>query len=405
MDDNIDDSVKSLDKSYALIVRRLQLRRMEIEQAIYLRVCVALSDPIGKQNPKYERGMRNAVTEVVGCSLAVIAEITEWLELTASVAASQARRAVLAGVSLGLVQRCYIIGHAELNEFIWQESRRAVVSDDERVFRHFQRMKELLLDYITAATEREYDRAQIASKSEKRRAEIVQRLLAEEPVDPSELAELDYHLHACWHVGVIAAGPGAHELIRRLSASPSEKRLVVSRDTKIWMWYSGPQRISIEDVEHAMVDNRVDLLATGEPGMGIDGWRLTHHQAQAALGVALYKLAGFARYEDHRLLAAVLQDDTLAKSLKQRYLAPFDGQRDGGAKLRQTLRAHIDAGCIASSAAPILKVDRHTVEDRVRTAERLLGCPLRACLSEMDVALRVEELEKESVLGSSSRSP
>jgi DNA-binding PucR family transcriptional regulator len=134
------------------------------------------------------------------------------------------------------------------------------------------------------------------------------------------------------------------------------------------------------------------LLAIGEPGRGIDGWRLTHYQAQEALGIAARKPEKFARYADDPLLAAALQHDRLARWLKG-FLSPLDSRGDGP-KLRQTLRAYIDAECNATSAAPLLKISRHTVESHVRAAEELLDRPLRTCLAELDVALRLEELDE-----------
>ena len=72
-------------------------------------------------------------------------------------------------------------------------------------------------------------------------------------------------------------------------------------------------------------------------------------------------------------------------------LTPLRRQSDGGTRTFEALRAYIDAECNHSSAAHALGVGRHTMERRVRAAEELLGCPLRACLPELDVALRLEE--------------
>jgi DNA-binding PucR family transcriptional regulator len=138
-------------------------------------------------------------------------------------------------------------------------------------------------------------------------------------------------------------------------------------------------------------------LAIGEPGRGIEGWRLTHYQARAALELALRRSSKFARYADDPLLAAVVQDATLTQSLEQQYLMPLRGQRDGGTALRRTLRAYINAECTATSAASPLKVGRHTVESRIRTAESLLGRPLRTCMAVLDVALRLDDLHEEEI--------
>jgi DNA-binding PucR family transcriptional regulator len=133
-------------------------------------------------------------------------------------------------------------------------------------------------------------------------------------------------------------------------------------------------------------------LAFGEPGVGVQGWRLTHHQARDAWGVAIHLPQRLTWYADVMLLAAALRNDTLASSLKQKYLAPLRSEKDGGMALRKTLRAYIDAGCSATSAESDAGVGRHTVADRARKAEQLIGQSVRACLPELDMALRLEEL-------------
>ena len=137
------------------------------------------------------------------------------------------------------------------------------------------------------------------------------------------------------------------------------------------------------------------LLAVGEPAQGVEGWRLSHRQAQAALLVALRspRPRGVTHYADVALLASVLRDEMLARSLIEIYLAPLERQRDGGRMLRDTLRAYLAAGRNASSAAVALGVARNTLESRLRTIEQSLTLPLSACLSELEVALRFEELD------------
>jgi hypothetical protein len=136
------------------------------------------------------------------------------------------------------------------------------------------------------------------------------------------------------------------------------------------------------------------MFAFGEPNEGLGGWRLTHRQAQSALQVALRRPqpAGVTRYADVALLAFALADEALAGSLIDIYLSPLDAQRGGGAVSRETLRAYLKAGRSTSSTAAALGVVRSTVENRLRMVEESLGRPLSACLTELEVALRLEEL-------------
>jgi PucR C-terminal helix-turn-helix domain/GGDEF-like domain len=247
------------------------------------------------------------------------------------------------------------------------------------------------------------EEAHIPWVPEQRRGEIVRRLLAGDSIDAGMLAELDYELHAFWHVGVIAAGEGAKAFSGRLNADFGRRLLPVSHGRTLWAWLGGSRAPAATDVERLSPIGHADLsVAIGEPGRGIDGWRLTHRQAHAALEVALRKPARFARYEDDRLLAAALQNETLARSLMQKYIAPLDRQREGET-LRRTLRVYLDLESNASSAAHTLSVGRRAVKDRVHKVERLIGCHLHECLAELEVALRLDELDRAAAEGSSVR--
>jgi hypothetical protein len=278
-----------------------------------------------------------------------------------------------------------------LGEFVTQETERAGFLNNGEVVHHLRRTQEALLEHLIAAVELEYNHEH-ESMGSSRRAEIVRRLLSSELVEPVELAELDYEIDTYWHLGLIASGAGVEEVVRRLKGSLGCKCLCVSLNSRVYAWL-GMQEAPTSNGEHLSISKDDEMsVAIGEPGKGFDGWRLTHHQARAAFAVALRRPERVAWYADTRLLAAALQNETLARSLTQRYLLPLSTQSDGGAKLRRTLRTYIDLECNATSAAHSLKVGRHTVENRVHTAERLIASTLRDCLPELDVALRLEEL-------------
>jgi DNA-binding PucR family transcriptional regulator len=133
-------------------------------------------------------------------------------------------------------------------------------------------------------------------------------------------------------------------------------------------------------------------FVVGEPAWGVEGWRLSHQQAQAAFVVALRRPRAFTRYGDVALLASALKDELLAGTLVEVYLAPLDRQRDRGAVSRQTLRAYFAAARNTTSAAAGLGVARRTVENRLRAIETLLGRPLHRCSAELEVALHLHDM-------------
>jgi PucR family transcriptional regulator, purine catabolism regulatory protein len=229
---------------------------------------------------------------------------------------------------------------------------------------------------------------------ERRRAKIVRRLLAEEPVEFAELAELDYEVHALWHLGVIVTGTGAQDALRRVRTNLGCDILPASGDNgTVLAWLGASQKFKVLDVERLFSANHAmwELLAIGGLGRGLAGWRQTHREAKEALLRALHRPEQIMRYADGPLLAAALENDTLGTWLRE-FLTPLRSRPDGGVALRQTLRAYIDAEFNYSAAASALNVRRHTVGSRVRMAEKLLNRPLRTCLAELDAALRLVDL-------------
>jgi hypothetical protein len=250
-----------------------------------------------------------------------------------------------------------------------------------------------VFDRLIAAVSEEYGREGQGhhGNAEERRAEHVRRLLAGELLDPGELRyELDVH-----HLGAIATGEAAAAALREV-ASASDRRLLLVHPEPgtLWAWLGsrrGFEREELEDLASRQWPTGVSL-ALGEPGEGPAGWRLSHRQAKAALPVALRGPESVVRYGDVALLAAVLGDELLATTLHRLYLAPLEGERDGGEALRQTLRAYFAAERNVSSAAAALSVHRDTVTGRLRAIEAKIGRSVPTSMAELEVALRLEEL-------------
>jgi putative transposase len=93
------------------------------------------------------------------------------------------------------------------------------------------------------------------------------------------------------------------------------------------------------------------------------------------------------------LLAAALNDDTLARSLIEIYLSPLEDARGGGPVLRETLRVYLAAERNVSSTAVALGVARSTVVNRLRTIEERLGRALHSCPAELEIALHLDSIE------------
>ena len=374
------------------LVARLRGRLEEIEDSIFARVRT-LSETAGVEDPEYVAGLRATITESLDFALAHIEKGEDWTGPIPSTAAEQARRSARAGVRLDTVLRRYAAGDRLVGDFIMDEAD----CFSSQSLRMILRMHGPQVDRLMAAVATEYmdEVARMKRSPTQRLAERVQRLVAGE--SPTDVGDLEYAFDA-WHLGMIVKGTEAEAGIRALASGLDSQVLVVPRGSGIvWAWLGARRPLAVPDIERLLSGGLAgdSQLAVGEPRSGLEGWRLTHREAQAAQEVMLRKPQRLTRARDVILLAAVLRDEALAKSLSETYLAPLEGHGDSGAVLRETLRAYFSAGLNAATAAAALAVDRHTVQRRLRKVEEALGRLLPDCHAELVVALGLDELEAE----------
>jgi hypothetical protein len=367
----------------------------EIEDSIFGRVRT-LAETAGVEDPEYVAGLRATITESLDFALAHIENGDDWTGPIPSTAAEQARRSARAGVRLDTVLRRYAAGDRLLGDFIMDEAD----CFSSQALRQILRAHGPQVDRLMAAVATEYmdEVARMKRSPTQRLAERVQRLVAGE--SPGDVGGLEYTFDA-WHLGMIVKGPEAEAGIRALASDLDSRVLVVPRGSGIvWAWLGARRPVAVPDVERLLSTGIAgdSQMAVGEPRSGLEGWRLTHREAQAAQEVMLRKPQRLTRARDVILLAAVLRDEALAKSLFETYLAPLEGHGDSGAVLRETLRAYFSAGLNAATAAAALAVDRHTVQRRLRKVEEALGRLLPDCHAELVVALGLDELETVSAV-------
>ena len=372
------------------LVERLRTRSAEIEDAIFSRVR-ALASPAESEDAEYRAGLRATVAESVDFALTSIERGEESTEAIPPASAAQARRAARSGVGLDTVLRRYAAGDRLVSEIIMGEAGRF----PNEALRQVLRTQSPHVDRLMAAVASEYmAELELMRRSPAQRvAERVKRLLAGDA--PFDAEGLDYEFEA-WHLGLVITGARAEVSARTLAAGVNREPLVVKRsDSSAWAWLGGRQPLDLDDVQRYLAAGVLGdvTLAVGEPRWGVDGWRLSHHEAKAAQQVMLRRSQPLIRASSVILLAAVLRDEALARSLRETYLAPLDGQGDSGSVLRETLRAYFAAGFNAATAAAALEIDRHTVQRHLRKVEEALGRLLPSCHAELEVALRLEELD------------
>jgi hypothetical protein len=381
--------LSALEQARRNICERLQERRQEIEQTMLARV-YGVADLAAVNDPEYAAGLRIAVTTGLSYGLAALEWGEERVAPIPQALLMQARQAARNGVGLDIVLRRYFAGHAVLGDFAMQEAKEDKLLGAVTMHR-FSRNHAALLDRLIVAVCEEYacvsEVRQVSA--EERRAERVRGLLAGQPLNTSQLG---YDFEA-WHLGMLAAGPGAAEAIRGIATGLDRRLLLVSAgEGTFWAWLGGRRRLESSDIECLIPSELTGRtwLAVGEPAQGPVGWRLSHQQAQAAMPIARRRPKRLVRYAEVALLASMLQDDLLATSLRQLYLTPLATERDGGEVLRETLRAYFAAERNISSTAAALGVSRRTVANRLRLVEAKLGQSLSAAATEIEAALLLD---------------
>lgn len=379
---------EALEQARIGLIRCLRAREREIEDAIFARVS-GMFTPVPGEDADYAKGLRATVAAAVNLSLTEMEGPAELPAPIPSVAIAQAHRAARRNVSVDTMLLRYIAGHRVLGAFVMDEAHRSRLASNGPVLRHLRTTQEAVLERLvtTIAQEHKQERERIERSREECHAELVQRLLAGERPDTSGL---EYELDDAWHLGIIASGPRAKQVVRGLADDLRRQLLCLSTgESSVWAWIGGRQELEMARVERILstaMTGEVSLVL-GEPRRGLSGWRLTHQEAEAALLVAQHSPAPLMRFAEHALLALVLQNQSLVSSLLGVYLPSL-----GSPVARETLRAYFSAGCNAATAAAKLEIDRHTVERRLRAIETRLGRQLRSCHAELEVVLRLEEL-------------
>jgi len=304
---------------------------------------------------------------------------------------SQAREAAQARIPIDTILRRYFASFTLTNSFLFEEADQLGLKPS--ALQELIRDQLLLFDRLVAAVARAYwDEGEKLrhSRPERKLTESVQALLDGQLIDATSIP-YDFAAH---HVGAVGTGEKAAETLRAL-ASRLDRRLLLVRPTGeiVWAWFGGKSALTWGDIEPQLPVGSGVALSFGGPSAGLSGWRLTHRQARAAFPVGVRK-GEIVQYPDVALLASVIQDDLLSTSLREIYLEPLASERGGGETLRKTLSAYFEAGRNVSSAAALLGVKRHTVTNRLRTVEDILGRPLAVCGAALEAALDIERLNE-----------
>jgi hypothetical protein len=374
-----------------VLAARLRARCSEIESEALSRLRTLAAPEEAVSGPR-TLGSKMSVAAAVAYSIEVIEREPGEPPPLPALLLAEARSAAREGMKLQHLVRAYLAGYALFMMFVLEEAERECFVDS-KAFRQILREQVNAVDLAVATIGEEHTRAAGSTprSPRERRATLVARLLAGELLDPRELS---YDFDG-WNVALVIEGPGAREASDNLLLGRRERHLIVEQPTgEMWIWIACTGRARADTFSQlievdGLAGTRVSL---GEPARTLAGWRLSHRQAMAALSLPQGMVpSGVIRYCDVAVLISALSDELLATSLHEIYVAPLEGERDGGAVLRGTLRAYFAAQRNVSSAAASLGINRNTLARRLGAAEQLIGRPLGRFGSDIELALRLAD--------------
>lgn len=239
------------------------------------------------------------------------------------------------------------------------------------------------------------------------RREVVERLLAGEPVEDAEgVLGVDLAHH---HLAFALAGYG-HEagglerhpssalgLLEELSTSlrAASQLLVPGNDAEIWGFVSCERPMEVDEVRRAAeVVARAEgaTAGIGRPRPGREGFCRSLVDARDALRIARLRPADPAvvAYDEVRLAALLSTDLDRARSFVLDELGQLAADHSGTAELRATLRAYYECEQSLVRTAARLFLHRNTVVYRLRRIEQLLGRPVGDHALELHAALELD---------------
>jgi hypothetical protein len=364
----------------------IRIHREDLHREILGRI-ESISDPRVPTDPDYAAGTRGAVFAALDYATALLENDESQPPPVPEAVLLHARLAARSGVALATVLRRYMAGFSLLSEVALREVKMADADRNRLLL-----VLSMHLDFLLARIGEDYS-VELESRRRSiptRRAEAIQLLLAGMPAARSEIA----HDWDAWHVGLVGVGSNVKEDLRLCFANAPGRLLLEEVESQAWAWVSSREQLQPSDLVEPLLTSAPEqlVLGVGEPARGLDGWRRSHRQATAALRVARLSSPPIALYSEAGVVAAILHDDLLIASLRDRYLLPVES--DGrGADLRRTLRRYLSTECNVSSTAAALGVSRRTVRNRLRRVEERAGLRIGDCLAELDLAMRIAELQ------------
>jgi DNA-binding PucR family transcriptional regulator len=333
-------------------------------------------------------------------------------------AVDYAREFVRHGLPLDSLLRAYHIGQATFFRR-WSAKAHETIADPDDLVEAVELGANWTFEYIETLSDglvRRYaeERERWVRSAAAVRAQVIDALLAGEPVDPERAGRrLGYELgrhhlaFAIWSDAPHDRGDIALAMVERaalqlVSSLGMPTPLLVPRARLCLAgWIGSRGEDHIVGLAHAHVDVQsfpTVLAAFGSPGAGVAGFARSHREAFHARRISLLtqQRAGTVTQYDTVALAALASADVAeAREFVAAELGQLIGDDDQSVRLSATLRVYLEENMSPSRASRRLGVHENTVTNRIRAAQELLPHPIEQRACELQVALRLIRLAQD----------
>ncbi|WP_320671106.1 PucR family transcriptional regulator [Patulibacter defluvii] len=313
---------------------------------------------------------------------------------------------------VGSLLRAHRLAHGVVVQEMLSQLR-AAIDDPQLLGLASETLVELSFGYIdtlSAGITELYlgERARLVRSAELARAEVVEALLREEPVDVDAAERRLGHPLRGHHVALLLwaeGGDPGEEPLSRLEAEAQRiadhlggGRLlrIAAGGRLLWAWVAADRPLDdVPPPPPAVGPDEVRVhVALGAPAEGPTGFTRSHRDATEARRVAglAARTPRAVRYRDVDLLALMTSDADRARRFVETRLGALGEEDDQTRRVRVTLRTFLEERGSHVAAARRLGVHENTVKYRVRRAEALLGRPLGDDPLALSAALRLADL-------------
>lgn len=319
------------------------------------------------------------------------------------VAVDLARR----GHELAVLFRIYRVARRAIWDYITDIlGTAAPQSDESRFLIFFWNRASTWLDSVIEASSALFE----AERDKVRQGAAAQKLVAvraliegDASLNPRESsAALGGHPLSGLHTAVLLHATDIHRVTELRDAALELAQLAGARNPLIvspggrdlWMWIGSKAALTTGRFGslRAWLDERSIVVAVGSSSEGIEGFRLSHLEAQRAqrMAFASRRLPNPVLFGDVEALAMLWHSPQNAARFVARTLGPLAADTEAMARLRQTARAAIQSENL-EKAGEALIVHSNTVRYRLGQIEKIMGRSVNERSSDLALALAYHE--------------